>query len=83
MAAILGPLAATMTEAFKTGTRFSGVGISYNLAQAFFGGTAPLISTWLISQTGQKIMPAFYLMALALASFIGAWMLRKGARRSA
>jgi MHS family proline/betaine transporter-like MFS transporter len=48
--------------------RFSGVGFSYNLGVAAFGGTSPMISRWLVTYTGLYYAPAFYIMVVA-ASF--------------
>jgi MHS family proline/betaine transporter-like MFS transporter len=48
---------------FSPEERFSGVGFSYNLGVAIFGGTSALISRWLIAQTGLYYAPAFYIIA--------------------
>jgi MHS family proline/betaine transporter-like MFS transporter len=70
---IQGTMSATMVEMFPTRTRFSAIAIGYNISLALFGGTAPLISTWLIDKTNHNILaPAYYLMAMALVSFIAA-----------
>ena len=68
-----GPTPAMMTELFPPEVRLTGIGIGYNVTLALFGGTAPLISTWLISATGTTIAPAFYLMAAAAISLVGAF----------
>ncbi|EGH48732.1 major facilitator transporter, partial [Pseudomonas syringae pv. pisi str. 1704B] len=36
-----------------------------------FGGTAPLMATWLISMTGSNLSPAFYLIAVAALAMAG------------
>ncbi len=76
IAGIQGPMSATMVELFPTKTRFSGIAIGYNVSLAVFGGTAPLVSTWLISRTGDLASPAYYLMALAMTTMIAAWLIR-------
>jgi len=53
-------------EIFPTRVRYSGNAISYNVAYAAFGGTAPLLSTYLVSRTGSNIAPAYYLVAVAV-----------------
>lgn len=53
-------------EIFKTKTRFTSSAISYNVAYAVFGGTAPFIGTMLVSATGLAMIPGFY-MAMAAA----------------
>jgi len=50
-------------EMFPTRVRYTALGVSYNLAVAAFGGTAPFIATFLISRTGSDISPAFYVVA--------------------
>ena len=67
-----GPMSATMVEMFPTRTRFSGIAVGYNISLALFGGTAPLVSTWLISLTGDVAAPAYYLIVLSLVSFTAA-----------
>lgn len=47
---------------FTPGQRFSGVGFSYNLGIAIFGGTAAMISRWLVEATQLFYAPAFYIM---------------------
>jgi MHS family proline/betaine transporter-like MFS transporter len=49
--------------------RYSSVAFSYNLGMALFGGTAPLVVT-LLTQHINPIAPAYYLMAMALISFL-------------
>ena len=57
-------------EAFPPRVRVSGSSISYNLSQMLFGGTAPLFAVYLISATGDKIAPAYYLSVVSLIAFI-------------
>lgn len=67
-----GPTPAMMTELFPPEVRLTGIGLGYNVTLALFGGTAPLISTWLITTTGTPTAPAFYLMGAAVISLLGA-----------
>jgi len=53
-------------EIFTTETRFTSAAISYNVAYAAFGGTAPFIGTMLVSSTGKDSAPGFYMAATAL-----------------
>ena len=53
-------------EIFTTETRFTSAAISYNVAYAMFGGTAPFIGTMLVSATGLKSSPGFYMAAAAV-----------------
>ncbi len=70
MSIAVGPAAAAMVEMFPTRTRFSGIALGYNIAQSIFGGTAPLVCTWMIVKTADISAPAFYLIALGIVSFI-------------
>ncbi|MBR8005005.1 MFS transporter [Burkholderia vietnamiensis] len=60
-----------MSEVFATKTRYTASAITYNLAYTIFGGTAPLVATWLISATGTNLSPAYYLIAVAIFAMIG------------
>jgi MHS family proline/betaine transporter-like MFS transporter len=59
-----------MAELFPPRLRYSGTAIGYNLALALFGGTAPLVATWLIAKTGDLAAPAWYLTVLAIVSLL-------------
>ena len=75
LAGYLGVLAALMAELFPTRMRTTGLSISYSFGVALFGGFAPFINAWLISATGNKLAPSFYLMlaaAISLAAMRGA-----------
>ncbi|MEM8590095.1 MAG: MFS transporter [Pseudomonadota bacterium] len=66
----LGPLPALMTELYPREVRYSATAFSYNLPVAIFGGTAPLIATFLVAETGNDYSPAFYLMALSVVGLV-------------
>lgn len=63
--------AALLSETFPTRTRYTASAITYNMAYTIFGGTAPLMATWLISTTGSNLSPAFYLMVVAVLGLVG------------
>jgi MHS family proline/betaine transporter-like MFS transporter len=63
--------AALLSETFPTRTRYTGAAITYNMAYTLFGGTAPLMATWLIDLTGSNLAPAFYLVLIALLAMAG------------
>ena len=65
-----GPGPAALVEMFPTNVRYSALGVSYNIAVAAFGGTAPFIATYLISRTGSNFSPGFYLIAAAVITLI-------------
>lgn len=59
-----------LVEVFPTRTRYTAGSIAYNVAYTIFGGTAPLVATWLISATGSRLAPAVYLIVVALIGFV-------------
>jgi MFS transporter, MHS family, proline/betaine transporter len=63
-----GTLPCFLSEIFPTKVRYSGFAFTFNSANAIFGGTAPLIATWLISITGNKLAPAWFLVAAAVVA---------------
>lgn len=67
---IFGPFGAVMVELFPTRIRMSAISIGYNMGFAVFGGTAPLLATFLIKETGNKLAPSYYLVLAALVSLI-------------
>lgn len=80
LASYTGVTHATLTELFPTRVRFSGYAISYNVSTAVFGGTAPLLMTYLIATLGSAFAPAFYIMAAALLSLITVLTIRETAK---
>ena len=65
-----GTLAVFLTERFPTRVRYTGFAFSFNTANALFGGTAPFVATLLISLTGSKLAPAYYLVAAAVVTLV-------------
>ena len=65
-----GTLSSYLTETFPTEMRYTGFALSFNLANAIFGGTAPMISTWLIAVTGSTMSPAWDMVAVALVALV-------------
>jgi len=57
-------------EIFTTKTRFTSAAVSYNVAYAVFGGTAPLIGTALVAGTGVPSAPGYYMAAAAVVVFL-------------
>jgi MHS family proline/betaine transporter-like MFS transporter len=74
--------AALLSEIFPTRTRYTASAITYNMAYTIFGGTAPLMATYLIGQTGSNLAPAFYLIAISIMGLIGGMLLPETARIS-
>ncbi len=68
-----GALPALMSEIFPVATRATGMSIGYNIGVTVFGGFTPAIIIWLLSATGNKSAPSFYLICTAIIS-LGALM---------
>jgi MHS family proline/betaine transporter-like MFS transporter len=80
MAFLWGPTPVMLMELLPVGVRSTGVGLIYNVAVALFGGLAPFIVTWLISATGDKASPAYYVAFSALVGVFGLLLLRERPR---
>lgn len=78
----LATISATFPAMFPTQVRFAGFAVTYNLATAVFGGTAPLVNEALITATGNLLMPAFYMMAACAVGMIALPFARETAGRS-
>ena len=77
-----GTLPCFLAEIFPTRVRFSGFAFSFNIANAVFGGTAPFIATWLIQMTGNKMAPAWYLLAAAAVALVAMLASRETAHKA-
>ena len=65
-----GTLSSYLTETVPTDVRYSGFALSFNLANALFGGSASFISIGLIEATGNAIAPAWYMVAISAIALI-------------
>ncbi|HET7616189.1 MAG TPA: MFS transporter, partial [Bacillales bacterium] len=68
LASFLGTMPSLLPSLFFTDVRYGALSITYNISTSLFGGTAPLVVAWFISQTGSRMVPAYYLI---FASIIG------------
>jgi MHS family proline/betaine transporter-like MFS transporter len=69
-AAVTVILAVVSAEVFPTKVRYTGSAISSNLSTTLFGGTAPLVATFLVAVTGSSLAPGFYVSAMSVVSLI-------------
>jgi len=74
-------LSAVMIEILPTGVRCSASAIGYNLCLGLFGGTTPLVATYLVQRTADDFAPVYYLMATAVISLIVTIRLPETARK--
>lgn len=68
----LGPIPATLVDLFPPRFRYSAIGLAYNISLCIFGGTAPLMATWLIKHYHTISAPALYLVVLSGLNFLAA-----------
>jgi MFS transporter, MHS family, proline/betaine transporter len=78
-----GPGPGLLAGLFPVEVRSTGMAIAYNVGVTVFGGFAPLTVTWLIKETGSKLMPAYYIIAAALLSIVVVGTTLNAARRAA
>jgi MHS family proline/betaine transporter-like MFS transporter len=65
-AGLNGPRPAAVAAKLPAPVRYTGLGIGCNVAFGLFGGTAPVVATWLIASTGDVRAPAWYVAGAAL-----------------
>jgi MFS transporter, MHS family, proline/betaine transporter len=66
----MGPVPVSLVEIFSTNVRSTGVGVSYNISAAIFGGTVPVIAKILYSETANIASLSYYLILTGTISLI-------------
>ncbi len=56
----------TVTELFPTSHRYSGMSAAYNIGNAVFAGTTPMICVWLVDVSHSNYAPAYYLVIASI-----------------
>lgn len=62
------PIPALLAELFPPAMRAVGMSAAYSAGVVVFGGLAPFLSTWLITVTGDRTAPGWYVSACACIS---------------
>lgn len=62
----MGVMPSTLPALFSTSIRYGAVAIGLNFSTSLFGGTTPLVSTGLIDLFGSDMLPAYYMMIVAV-----------------
>ena len=57
-------------ELMPAPVRCTGLAVAFNVAEGYFGGTTPLIATWLIATTGNPLLPGAWVAASGLITLI-------------
>lgn len=72
---------ATLIELITTNIRYTAMSLPYNIANAVFGGTAPLVATYLIAKTKNPLAPSFYLIFAGIVMLLFVLLLRESHRK--
>jgi MHS family proline/betaine transporter-like MFS transporter len=75
-----GAAPAAAAEVFPMGVRATGVALAFNLCMTLFGGTTPMVATYLIALSHSTMAPAIYVAAAALISGLVVLSLRETAK---
>ncbi len=76
-----GVSASTLPALFPTHLRYGGLSVAYNISVSLFGGTTPLLASFLVNTTHDTMVPAYYLMVAGLIGTGAALVLRESAGR--
>lgn len=79
LAGFAAPTAATLPALFPTVVRYGALSIGFNIAVSAFGGTTPLVTSALVTASGNHLMPGFYLIASGVVGLIAVLFLRETA----
>ena len=73
----LGLQGAMVVEIFPLRTRVTSMSFAYSVTLALAGGSAPLVSAWLIDSLGHELAPAYYLMLLGAIGIALMWPMQE------
>jgi MHS family proline/betaine transporter-like MFS transporter len=65
-----GTMPGTLPALFHTNVRYRTIAWTFNIAISIFGGTTPLVASWLVHVTGNNLAPAFYLMFISIVGIV-------------
>ena len=70
------PVLVMIPELFPKHVRATGIALTYVVSASFFGGFSPFIASWLVAQTGNALVPAWYVAAACAVSLVPVIWLR-------
>ncbi|WP_245831885.1 MFS transporter [Oceanobacillus senegalensis] len=70
LSSIKGTMTSQLPSLFFTEVRYGGLAIAYNISASVFGGTTPLLISYLISVTASELIPAYYLIVASLIGIV-------------
>ncbi|MCG7338496.1 MFS transporter [Staphylococcus sp. ACRSN] len=65
-----GTMPGTLPTLFFTNVRYRTLSWTFNIAVSIFGGTTPLVASWLVHVTNNNLAPAFYLLAVSVIGLV-------------
>lgn len=65
-----GSIPGSLPTMFYTDIRYRTLSVTFNVSVSIFGGTTPLVSTWLVHQTGNNLAPGWYLTIVSIIGFL-------------
>ncbi len=77
MAIVAGAAAPYMVESLPARVRMSGLSLGHVIGFSIFGGSAPLVATYMIKQTGDTGVPGYYLVICCVISFIASLLIKE------
>lgn len=78
----LGLQGAMVVEIFPLRNRVTSMSVAYSVTLALAGGTAPLVSTWLIDMLGKPVAPAYYIILYGAIGLAIMWRMPETNNRS-
>lgn len=69
-------------ELFPTRVRTTGIGIPYAICAALFGGTAPMVATWLQMLGGAMLISAYVMLVCVISIAVHVWLTPETFKRS-
>ncbi len=76
LASVGGSFTEALAVQFPSFVRCRGMNLAYTFPVVLWGGTAPLICTWVIKETGWLMFPAFYILLFGLLALPAALRLK-------
>jgi MHS family proline/betaine transporter-like MFS transporter len=73
----LGLQGAMVVEIFPLRTRVTSMSFAYSITLALAGGTAPLVSAWLMERFGAPLAPAYYVMLHGVIGLFLIWPMQE------
>ena len=78
---MLAPLAAFLPELFESRTRYTGAGVTNQVAAALGGGVVPLLATTIAVKTGSLVSIGYLMIALSIVSLICTLIIKETHRK--